>query len=305
MTPLAASTIIRKMMVLTQMLLSHRFSTEPKNIFILLKIIIIMVLESMLNPRNAEDKPLHVFIISFLYSFLAVFFSHQLFPTQSSILSIALITIIFVPFFQKLFEIEERREAEKPKGNVFARHGKVIATFSAFFFGVLLSMNIIFAVFPSFSDVFTLQKEWFASTGAATAKGSFGLYFMNNTQVAVLVFILSMLFGAGVVLILAWNASVIGVYVGMLVQSFISKGHGTAAAFLYGIPVGLGSIALHGIPEIVAYFIASLAGGILSVGMIREKIASPEFRNVFKDSLIFLAAAEFLIIVAAFIEAMV
>lgn len=264
-----------------------------------------MVLESILNPRNAEDKPLHVFIIAFMYSLLAVYFSHQLFPAQSSILSIALITIIFVPFFQKLFVIEERMEVGKPKGNLFARHKKVILTYSVFFLGVALAMIMIYVLFPGFSDVFSLQKEWFSSTGAATTHGGFEMYLINNTQVAALIFILSMLFGSGAILILAWNASVVGVYVGLLVQSLIGKGYGTATAFLYGIPIGLGSIALHGIPEIIAYFIASLAGGIMSVGMIREKVLSDEFKNIAKDALIFLVAAEILIIMAAYIEAMV
>ena len=67
-----------------------------------------MVLESMLNPKNAENKPLHVFLISFVYSLIAVMFANQLFPAQASIFAISLITIIFIPFFQKLFEIEVR-----------------------------------------------------------------------------------------------------------------------------------------------------------------------------------------------------
>ena len=76
-----------------------------------------MVLESILNPKNAEDKPWHVFVIAFIYSFIAVVFSNQLFPAQASILTVALITILFIPFFQKLFAIEEDKEDQAAEGD--------------------------------------------------------------------------------------------------------------------------------------------------------------------------------------------
>ncbi|MFH0832164.1 MAG: stage II sporulation protein M [Candidatus Aenigmatarchaeota archaeon] len=269
-----------------------------------------MVLESIMNPRNAEDKPWHVFILAFFYSFVAIFFAHQLFPSQSSILAISLITIIFVPFFQRLFEIEEKKEcfaARNKFGNLFTRHAKIIYTFSAFFMGIILAMNLTY-IFFGFEDVFVLQKEWFAGqgiTGNATGNTSFTLYFINNSQVMILMFILSTMFGAGAIFILAWNASVISVYLGLIYHSFVNQGMNIGTAYFYGIPAGLGAIALHGIPEILAYFIAGLAGGILSVGIIREKIISKEFKKVFMDSVMFLVIAEALIFVAAYLEAYV
>jgi uncharacterized membrane protein SpoIIM required for sporulation len=267
-----------------------------------------MVLESIMNPRNAEGKPWHVFILAFFYSLVAIFFAHQLFPSQSSILAISLITIIFVPFFQKLFEIEEKKEcfaARNKCGNIFTRHARIIYTFSAFFMGIILSMNIAY-MFLGFEDVFSLQKEWFAAqgvTGQATGDASFSTYFINNTQVMILMFILSAMFGAGAIFILAWNASVISVYLGFISHSFVNQGMTISTAYIYGVPAGLGSIALHGIPEILAYFIAGLAGGVLSVGIIREKIISKEFKKVFMDSVMFLVIAEALIFFAAYLEA--
>jgi len=163
-------------------------------------------------------------------------------------------------------------------------------------------MSFLYLFLPR-DDVFHLQSETLRSiSGRATTGGDFMLYLTNNTQVMVLVFILSTVMGAGAIFILAWNASVIAVYLGLVVQSMTQKFG--AAAYLLGVPVGLGSIALHGIPEIAAYFIAGISGGILSVGIIREKFMSKEFKMVFKDSLIFLLIAEFLIIGAAVVECM-
>ncbi len=119
----------------------------------------------------------------------------------------------------------------------------------------------------------------------------------------ILVYALSVLFGAGSVFVLGWNASVIAVYVGSVSRSFIAQGFAPSAAYLFGVPLGLGSILLHGIPEIIAYFLAGLAGGILSVGILRERWGGKNFHLILKDSLVLLAVAEILIFAAAFIEA--
>ena len=131
---------------------------------------------------------------------------------------------------------------------------------------------------------------------------TFSDFFLNNTQVMILIFILSMLFGAGAIFILAWNASVIGVYAGLIVNSFVIKGFPLTNAYIFGVPVALVSIALHGIPEIMAYFFAGIAGGILSVGVMREKLGSRNFKIIFIDSLKFLLIAEVFIAFAAWLE---
>ncbi len=268
-----------------------------------------MVLESLMNPKNAEDKPLEIFLVAFIYTLIAVLFSLSIFPEQSSILAVAFITIIFVPFFQKLFEIEEDKEDKaaehKTSDNLFIRHKKLIFSFSAFFLGVIIAMSFLFIFDADATPVFALQSSTLHTiSGSATGQDfSFVRYLLNNTQVMGLMFILSVAFGAGAVFLLAWNASVIAVYVGLVIKSFIGTGLSSTAAYLYGVPVGLGSIALHGIPEIVAYFIAALAGGILSVGILREKTQSKEFHKILFDSLVLFLSAEVLIVAAAYLEA--
>ncbi len=275
-----------------------------------------MVLESILNPKNAEDKPWHIFVIAFVYTFIGVFFAHQLFPTQSSTLAVAIITILFIPFFQNLFELEEEKDDEAVKNNkkqnILSRHKQAISVFSSFFMGIIVAMTFIFIFMPTV-NVFTLQAqtiEGFSERGASIQgavvdQGDFTRFFLNNTGVMILIFVMSLMLGAGAIFVLVWNASVIAVYVGLIVKSLASNGLNITTAYLYGVPVGLGSIALHGIPEIAAYFVAGIAGGVLGIGVIREKLNSKEFHFVFKDSLIFLAIAEILIIAAAFIEAAV
>ncbi len=189
------------------------------------------------------------------------------------------------------------------KQGFLKRHRKVVLVYTAFFMGMVLTYSFMYVFSPSIRDLYSLQLDWFRSQGiAAVQPGNFERYFFNNTQVMMLFFVLSVLFGAGSVFILAWNASVIAVFVGIISNRLVPA-LGTTMAYVYGVGTGLSSIALHGIPEIAGYFFAGVAGGILSVGLIREKFMSTEFKEVFKDSLIWLAIGEGLIIAGALLEA--
>ncbi len=270
-----------------------------------------MVLEALINPKKAENKPWMVLGVSALLSALSIILAHILFPSQSSILSVAFITIFFVPFFQRLFRYEEKKdeiEARKKMkhSSIFKRHQKAIYVYTAFFVGIILVYSIVFTFVPSFSDVFSLQSEWFRGgvTGFAPddSAADFSRYFYNNTQVMLIFFILSVIFGAGAVFILSWNASVIAVYIGLAANKFVPS-LGPGAGYVYGLTLGASAIILHAIPEIAGYFFAGIAGGVLSISLIREKFMSKEFNEAVKDALIWLVLAEVLIIVGAIIEA--
>lgn len=264
------------------------------------------MLESLLRPKTSEKSPWHVFLIAVMFSVIGVAFAVQIFPAQASVFSVSLITIMFMPFFQKLFELEEKKDYKLHK-NIFVRHKKLFYVFTMFFIGLIVSLSFVYVFFPSGRGAFSMQEDWYRSqgrtiTGQSIGRADFEAFFSNNTQVLIMVFILSTIFGAGAVFILAWNASVIAVYVGFTINSFIRTGVSPELAYLLGVPAGLGSIALHGIPEIGAYFVAALAGGMLSVGIMREKFKG-HFEKILIDSLIFLALAEVLIIIAALLEA--
>ncbi len=263
-----------------------------------------MVLESLISPKLAEKEPWRVFVIAFIYCIIAAFFAWRIFPSQSSLLSITFVTVLFVPFFQRIFAIEEYKD-KKPKGSVFTRHTSAIQVYTAFFLGAIMSFAFIYVFIPDM-NVFSLQAATLKNmlTGATLETDYlFMKYFINNSQTMILSFILSVLFGTGAVFILAWNASVIAVYLGFNIKSFIGEGMHSVHAYFYGVPMGLGAIALHGIPEIAGYFMAGLAGGILSIGLLREKYGSPEFNSVAKDAIVYLCIAELLIFIGAWLEA--
>lgn len=285
------------------------------------------MLESLLDPKHAIKNPLEVFLVASLFTTVSMVFSYLLFPDQSSVLVCAYITILFSPFFQRLFATEEAKEEYAIKHsikltNVFQRHGDVIEIFSSFFLGIIITSSL-FAVFlpePIKFIVFKKQIEELHRIASLAASGKFlsfetlsvsvasiqlekaKMIFFNNLLVLLISFISSLLFGTGALLILAWNASIIATYVGAYVEALVAKGSEVTIAYLIGMPSALLAITLHGIPEIIGYFFAGLAGGILSCGLVKEKICSNEMKIIFLDSLILLSFGIFSIFFGAFIE---
>ena len=122
-----------------------------------------------------------------------------------------------------------------------------------------------------------------------------------------LAIILSFVYGAGAIFLIAWNASIIGVVIGkdiLLIAATIT-GFGSlnfAAAYFPALVYGLRFLP-HGLPEVVGYFVGAVAGGIISVAITKKKYATHEFANISKDALIMAGIAVLLLFIAAVIEA--
>ena len=59
---------------------------------------------------------------------------------------------------------------------------------------------------------------------------------------------------------------------------------------------------IHGIPEIAAYFIGALAGGIVSVAVIKHDVHSEKFWTILQDSLNLVILAVIILFFASLIE---
>ena len=62
---------------------------------------------------------------------------------------------------------------------------------------------------------------------------------------------------------------------------------------------------IHGIPEIGAYFVAGLSGGIISVGVLRYQLFDERFMVVMKDALFLLIVAVILVLVSGAVEVLI
>ena len=73
-------------------------------------------------------------------------------------------------------------------------------------------------------------------------------------------------------------------------------------SYFHAIPLGFGKYLLHGIPELIAYFLAGIAGGIISAAVIRHKFGSKKFLLVLFDSIDLIILAAIILIISAYIE---
>jgi len=261
-----------------------------------------MVLESIFTAKTLEKKPFDMLILSIIITLVCVFVSVKILPEHAGILSASLITIGLTPVFFKIFRIDEegeRRSARKlSKQNFWERHDETIILFSLFFIGNFLAVFLIVLIAPQ-TFIATAFGNQISAIGAINpATGSFlgsdllSIIFANNMRVMFFAFILSFLIGAAGLFILSWNASILAIYLGSFIKEGLHQDF-----FLRAL-----GIAPHAPVEIFAYFLAVIAGGILSVGVIREKYGSKSFNLVFRDAMIMLFVAVLALVIGAFLE---
>ncbi|MFH0986870.1 MAG: stage II sporulation protein M [Candidatus Micrarchaeota archaeon] len=147
-----------------------------------------------------------------------------------------------------------------------------------------------------------------ASSSASAFRPGFADIFVNNMEVLVLAFVLSLMLGAGAIFLIAWNATIIGVLIAKIAETPAAFGAlelmpgNTALNYIFALPYTLLLLLPHGIFEFGAYFIGAVAGGILSVAIIREKYKMGSIMPIAFDSLKYFAIAVALLLVGAVIE---
>jgi len=265
-----------------------------------------MVLESIFSAKTLERKPVDMLFLSMIVTLVCIYVSYMIFPEYAGIIMPLLVTVAISPVMFKIFQIDEefeRETAEKRMNKTFwDRHDETIIIFAMFFIGSFLAIFFVGIIAPgvfieqSFSQqisaINAISPSTASFTGSVLAPGILEIIIWNNLKVMFFSFLLSFLIGTGALFILSWNASILAIYL----ASFIRQG-------LYNdfLLKSVG-IAPHAPVEIFAYFFAGIAGGILSVGMIREKLGSKEFLLVFKDSLLLFLLAVGAVIFGGFLE---
>ena len=78
-----------------------------------------------------------------------------------------------------------------------------------------------------------------------------------------------------------------------------------AESKLIDFPASIMRYLIHGVPEIASYFIIALAGGIVSIAIIRHDFRHKEFWRILKDSLGLILISFVVLFIAALIEVFV
>jgi hypothetical protein len=169
---------------------------------------------------------------------------------------------------------------------------EVIMSFVAIFTGMTLVFSLLYLLLPSEVAEKSFQtqiNEIKAIRGYFWFGGTFQTILINNIGVLFLSFLFSLIYGSGAIFILAWNASILATAASMLAKSL-----GGA----YKLPIALLSYMPHGSLEIVAYFLAAIAGGIASYHLTRSK----EIKVFLEDCLFLLALGMVFLLLGAIVE---
>jgi len=275
-----------------------------------------MVLESLLNPLKAEKKPWEMFFIGMIYSSAAILLSLWIFKDQTSLVMVFLTVMACIPIVYSTMKLEESKDLSILDERALMReHNKAISFLMFLFFGITIAFVFWYVFLPSDMLGFVFDKQ-IATIQAINNKVSGNVYeqfsifskiFLNNVKVLSFSILFAFIYGAGAIFILTWNASVIGAAIGNFVRVNLSEyagllGFDKFAGYFNIFSIGLLRYALHGIPEILAYFYGGLAGGIISVAIARKHYKDKKFSHILFDVSELLIIAMAFLLVAAFME---
>lgn len=266
-----------------------------------------MVLETIVSPRYARENSWTIAALGALFVSLAVGIVHWFgLGDQSSLLLMVFVIVPAIPFLIDLIQFQEletkRTATRRFLGSMtLARYAPMIAVLFSFFIGLTAAFTFWYAVLPepTTSLLFNTQvKELAAVRGSfsgyavqaveARMLRAFETIFLHNLEVLMLILGFSLLYGAGAIFVLIWNASVIGVFLGKIART------GEIGAGVLGI-------LPHGVFELLAYTTVALAGGILSRMIVLRRLQAIEEHQTIYDmakltgwAIIFLALGAFI-----------
>lgn len=275
------------------------------------------MLEMLLSPRKATRRPWEMLILGIFYGSLSMLLAEFMF-SQDTVLNkytgilVVVFSVMFtLPFLYFLIKRGVEKEiGEKDSFRLFREHSRTILALLFLFAGFVIAFSfwhlLLGAEYSLMPQIETycainrpgqiencVQEYGFGGdgiTGFATSGERAFAIFTNNMYVLIFTILFSLIFGAGAIFILAWNASVIAAAIGVFSKN------------LSCLHCGFLRYVLHGLPEIAAYFIAAIAGGLVSIAIIRHGTSSDKFWKVLQDALILVLIAVPILIAAALIE---
>lgn len=269
-----------------------------------------MVLESLISPEKAEKNPLSMVIYGFIFASISIILALLIFREEASMVSVFLTVMISIPLIYSTTKFEEDEDLKINNERILLKqHWKALKFFVFLFFGFIIAYSIWFIALPeeTTQSLFSAQLTTINTINSKISgnllvdSGILLRIFMNNLKVMLFCLFFSLFFGAGAIFILTWNASVIGAAMG----TFATEKLGIFGTHLITFPLSLMRYMTHGVFEILAYFMAGLAGGIISVAIINNDLIGDYKKRILKDSIDLILLAVAFLIVGAIVEVFV
>ncbi len=249
------------------------------------------MLDVLLKEEIVDKKPGYAFALGILFATIGLATAVLIFRESPSFPAVFLTALASAPVAMR---VTRKHGTGK---SIFEKYASMIKIYSYLFFGMAMAFAIWFAILPGqFSALLFKEQLLKFTVGYFTFQGSgFMRIILNNIGLMIFFFLMSLFYGAGSMFLLAWNASILGTMWGNTIKgtlSLVTPGTAvvnTIAAFPYLMP------------EVAAYFLAAIAGGILSVNIAKKKT----FNVSMKESGELLTLAVVLLILAGVIETII
>lgn len=259
--------------------------------------------ERLLLYFTDTDDYVDVFILSGFFTLLSVFLVYRVVPFRvgeqelAGVMAVLLTSLAMAYPFVRYLLIREQEEAKQrwTETQLLRRHAEDFTLYLSFF----LAATLAFAVSTFFvpEQFYTIQMGVLESIGAPTGQFYSQAFLMqiinNNLWVFMVTFILTFFVTSGVVFVLAWNASVLGVLIGMLSRTLLE------------VPLITLPYLPHGLLEIGGYVLAGISGALLSYAVEQYMLEEVDWQTnvvILKDSLTLFVLGVGLILVAGVIE---
>ena len=274
--------------------------------------------EDIIHPKRTQRGPWKMFFIGLIYASLSLVLVHWFFSSdpdlsKASGMMVVLFTVMFsLPYMYFIIRKEEK-EDETIDGfkGVWNAHKDALYAFMWLFLGFVVAFSFWYIALQDENllnfqlqtycrinnpgDINTCVEQYVLGldkvSGSVLKETRLFSIIENNIYVMIFTLIFSLIFGAGAIFILVWNASVIAAAIGVFTKYNLSE-----------IPLGISRYMIHGLPEIGAYFVAALAGGMFGVGFLRHGIKDERFYKVLQHSIMLLFIAILLIFIGGIIE---
>lgn len=216
------------------------------------------MLELFVSEERIERSKSLVFLLSFFSVVLSIILSLFIFKDSASFPAVFLAAIAISPTLMAI---------TKKIGVGEISLDRIVIFYTTVFFSMAGTYALVYLIVPDAvnQNLFSAQLDSIQIAFFAFDKPLFNKIFLNNIGLLLVFFLLSFFYGYGSVLLLAWNASILGVLWGHALKN--------ALFFLNSellISKGL-LIWPYLIPEVIAYFLAAIAGGVLYVNISQHR----------------------------------
>jgi uncharacterized membrane protein SpoIIM required for sporulation len=242
--------------------------------------------------------------IGMFYSSISILLSAWLFPDHTSLVMVFFTVLSCLYVVQGAIMHEESIERSyKTEFWILKHHSRLLIFLLFLFLGFVFSYAFwsFFLPTESANNIFGLQEAVVDGIRTSSIKGDFTnsneaifAILSNNLKVTILSLVLAFFYGAGAIFVLVWNASVMGLVIGNLAKAKFG---------ILGLPIAFTKYFVHGIPEMLAYLVVAIAGGIIYTAVWKGdflKYGRP--KKIFIDVIILIFISLLLLVFAALIE---